>query len=143
MDAPIRQAPPGTELTRSCAVRYRHFRYEQARRKSVGVAHIEEHSLGNFAGHFSFGQVYHEERLLPFDFTRVRPFLFYPCQDRPGVIAEVDRQFISLFDFGTSSTETIVPARMSSFSNSSKETMSLRGAGFIFYLSAPYPIRLV
>ena len=45
-------------------------------RDSIGVTDIEEHSFGNFTGHFTRFEIDDEERLLAFDFARVGAFFF-------------------------------------------------------------------
>ena len=58
----------------------------------VGVAHVEEHPLGDLAADTARRQVHHEQRLPPLDLPRDRRAPLQPGHDPAAMIPEVDDQ---------------------------------------------------
>ena len=80
-------------LTGTCAVGDGCLRNGESREHAVGVADVKEHAFGNLASHAARFQIHHEERLTPFELSRVLALFFEAREDGALVVPEIDRQF--------------------------------------------------
>jgi len=85
------------KLTGAGAVGDGNFRCGEDGRDAVGEADVEQHSFGNFAGHFAGFEIDDEELLLAFDFARVGALFFHSDEDGAGMVAEIDGELEELF----------------------------------------------
>src|SRR5215469_11302223 len=75
-------------LSRPGSVRYRFFRHGEHGNNTIGVADIEEHALRDYASHFAWLKIHHEQCLLAFNFSRIGSLLLHSGDDGALVIAE-------------------------------------------------------
>src|SRR5215813_11217718 len=79
-------------LTSPGSVRHFPLRNRQRRRDSVQKADVEQHALRHLASHALGHEIDDEESLPTHDLLRSLAFLLHAGQNRPPVVAEVDRE---------------------------------------------------
>jgi len=78
-----------TPLPRSRSIRNWSLRHRQHRLYAIRIADIKQHSFRHNSAHLPRLQIHDEERLLPFQLSRIRSLLFDARDDHARVVAKV------------------------------------------------------